>query len=170
MSKRKLVPRDPVMQEALDVSRAACDSLEIRLRNLNLELTVLRDENEQHWLPKETEIIKIGSKRDSIRLRRNSVRGILSFKASRPETPREKLQDLSVSSQLRGQLRSTIQNNGTAVELWLELEKHRICLRLLNRGVESTVKLPVDKADWTMVEMWSRYRGIPNEKTRKESS
>lgn len=168
MSKGNLVPRDPAMNEALSVCNAACKSLATRLKNLNTELTVLRCENEQHWLAKETVAVKVGSKRDSIRLRRSSIRNTLSSKTSRPETPREKLQDLSVSSQLRDQLRSTILNNGTAVELWLELEKHRICLRLLNHGVENKVKLPVEKADWTMVELWSRYRGIPNEKTRKK--
>lgn len=164
------------IHRSVEIAKAAAKRIGKRSRLLLAELEVLRAENERLWgsvqdsgtiasnasagSRKSMAISPPGTlrKRDSLRLRRSSLR--LSFRESRKETPREKLQDLQVGAQLRAKLNETLLA-GTAIQMWVRPQHHELHLVFSNRGAKEKVTLTArEEDDWRMLNLWAGVKGV----------
>ncbi len=130
---------------------------------LTAELEVLRAENDKLWgtvrdqLQVPTSPEGTLRKRDSLRLRRSSLR--LSFREHRKETPREMLQDLPASIEFRAKINTAL-SSGTAIEMWTRSQHKELHFLIANRGEAKEITLTAEKDDWQLINIWGRTKGV----------
>lgn len=127
------------------------------------ELEVLRAENEKLWgtvrdqLQVPTSSEGTVRRRDSLRMRRSSLR--LSFRESRRETPRERLQELPASIELRTKINAAL-SEGTAIDMWTRSKHKELHLLIANRGVAKEVTITAEQDDGQMLVFWGKTKGV----------
>lgn len=154
------------IQAYVQRGRAALDAIRRKREITDKEIQILKDENRRLWETQEKPTSSDGvtvRRRDSLRLRRSSLRLSLSFKEVRNETPREKLQDLETSMSFKTTVRSTLAT-GTAVDMWVSIERRQLHLLMANAGVAEEIVLDVPVDDWVIVKFWASVKKVRDRK------
>lgn len=147
-------------------ARKALDSIRIKRQFIDQELEVLRTENTRLWAekikssPTSPDGITV-RRRDSLRLRRSSLRMSFSFKEVHTETPREKLQDLETSVQLQAQITGAL-NTGTAIDMWMRRQHCELHILLAHNGRVNETTLTASQEDWGMLKLWADIKKVPD--------